>query len=207
MRHPGQLVALAAVICGLVFGLTQAPAQNQGWVPRPERNLIDDDPGYMPSKDEDRLPPQLQRQMVYFRTTEPEGTIVVNTAERFLYLVQPKGHALRYAIGVGRAGFQWAGLKRIDRKVEWPDWTPPPEMIARQPYLPRFMAGGPTNPMGARALYISDTLYRIHGTNQPRTIGSEVSSGCFRLTNSDVSDLYPRVPLGTRVVVLQPPKP
>jgi lipoprotein-anchoring transpeptidase ErfK/SrfK len=112
---------------------------------------------------------------------------------------------MRYGIGVGREGFQWGGLKRIDRKNEWPDWTPPPEMIERQPYLPRFMAGGPGNPMGARAMYIAGTVYRIHGTNQPWTIGSAVSSGCFRLTNPDVSDLYERVPVGTRVVVLQAP--
>ena len=108
--------------------------------------------------------------MVFFRTTEVPGTIVVHTQERFLYLVQGNNRAVRYGIGVGREGFQWTGLKRIDRKAEWPDWTPPPEMIERQPYLPRFMAGGPGNPMGARALYISGTVYRIHGTNMPETI-------------------------------------
>ena len=123
-----------------------------------------------------------------------------------LYLVQPNNRAIRYGIGVGREGFQWTGLKRIDRKSEWPDWTPPPEMIARQPYLPRFMAGGPGNPMGARALYISGTVYRIHGTNAPQTIGTAVSSGCFRLTNPELIDLYERVPLGTKVVVRQAPE-
>ena len=160
-------------------------------------------PGYVPTEAEEQLPNELRRQMVFFRTTESPGTIVVHTVERFLYLVQPNNRALRYGIGVGREGFQWTGLKRIDRKGEWPDWTPPPEMIARQPYLPRFMAGGPGNPMGARALYISGTVYRIHGTNAPQTIGTAVSSGCFRLTNPELIDLYERVPIGTKVVVRQ----
>jgi lipoprotein-anchoring transpeptidase ErfK/SrfK len=157
----------------------------------------------MPTEAEEQLAPELRRQMVFFRTTEAPGTIVVHTQERFLYLVQGNNRAIRYGIGVGREGFQWTGLKRIDRKAEWPDWVPPPEMIARQPYLPRFMAGGPGNPMGARALYISGTVYRIHGTNQPHTIGSAVSSGCFRLTNPELIDLYERVPVGTKVVVRQ----
>src|SRR5215213_3914271 len=160
-------------------------------------------PGYVPTEAEEQLPNELRRQMVFFRTTEAPGTIIVHTQERFLYLVQPNNRALRSGIGVGREGFQWAGLKRIDRKAEWPDWTPPPEMIARQPYLPRFMAGGPGNPMGARALYISGTVYRIHGTNAPHTIGTAVSSGCFRLTNPELIDLYERVPIGTKVVVRQ----
>ena len=138
-----------------------------------------------------------------FSAPASRPTIIVHTQERFLYLVQPNNRALRYGIGVGREGFQWTGLKRIDRKAEWPDWTPPPEMIARQPYLPRFMAGGPGNPMGARALYISGTVYRIHGTNAPHTIGTAVSSGCFRLTNPELIDLYQRVPIGTKVVVRQ----
>ena len=142
----------------------------------------------------------------FYRTNEPPGTIIVHTSERFLYLVQGNGRAMRYGIGVGREGFQWQGLLKISRKQEWPDWTPPPEMIARQPYLPRFMAGGPGNPMGARALYLGATVYRIHGTNQPHTIGSAVSSGCFRLVNNDVIDLYERVPVGTKVVVRQRPE-
>ena len=160
-------------------------------------------PGYVPTEQEQQLAPELRRQMVFFRSTEAPGTIVVHTQERFLYLVQGNNRAIRYGVGVGREGFQWTGLKRIDRKAEWPDWVPPPEMIERQPYLPRFMAGGPGNPMGARALYISGTVYRIHGTNQPHTIGSAVSSGCFRLTNPELIDLYERVPVGTRVVVRQ----
>jgi lipoprotein-anchoring transpeptidase ErfK/SrfK len=164
---------------------------------------IDDQPGYQPSAEEEQLAGPFERQIVFFRTTEAPGTIVVHTADRYLYLVQPNSRAIRYGIGVGRDGFQWAGIKKIIQKQEWPDWRPPPEMIQRQPYLPRFMAGGPGNPMGARALYIGGTVYRIHGTNQPQTIGHAVSSGCFRLVNADVTDLYDRVPVGTKIVVKQ----
>jgi lipoprotein-anchoring transpeptidase ErfK/SrfK len=164
---------------------------------------IQDQPGYVPTPEQEELPAEYQRQVVFYRTTEPPGTIVVDTPGRFLYLVQGNSRAIRYGIGVGRDGFQWSGLLNITRKAEWPDWTPPPEMITRQPYLPRFMAGGPGNPLGARALYLGNTVYRLHGTNQPQTIGSAVSSGCFRLVNSDIIDLYERVPVGTRVVVHQ----
>jgi lipoprotein-anchoring transpeptidase ErfK/SrfK len=166
---------------------------------------IDDQPGYVPSPTDEHLEGPLERQVVFFRTTEPPGSIVVHTNERYLYLVQENNRAMRYGIGVGRDGFQWAGAHKISRKQEWPDWRPPPEMIERQPYLPRFMAGGPGNPMGARALYIGQTIYRIHGTNQPQTIGHAVSSGCFRLVNGDIIDLYDRVPVGTRIVVKQAP--
>jgi lipoprotein-anchoring transpeptidase ErfK/SrfK len=166
---------------------------------------VDDQPGYVPSAESEQLDPQYQRQMVFYRTTEPPGTIIVQTSEKYLYLVQGGNRALRYGIGVGRDGFQWKGLVKIARKQEWPDWRPPPEMIGRQPYLPRFMAGGPGNPLGARAMYLGATVYRIHGTNQPDTIGSKVSSGCFRLINPDVIDLYDRVPVGTRVIVHQAP--
>ena len=148
-----------------------------------QRRVDGDQPGYEPTKDEERVDPKFQRTVVFYRTAEAPGTIIVHTNERFLYVVQPGGRAIRYGIGVGRDGFQWQGLLKITRKQEWPDWTPPPEMIERQPYLPRFMAGGPGNPMGARALYLGTTVYRIHGTNQPQTIGSAVSSGCFRLVN------------------------
>jgi lipoprotein-anchoring transpeptidase ErfK/SrfK len=165
-----------------------------------------DQPGVIPEPAQEELSPELQRQMVYYRTNEAPGTIIIQTAERFLYVVQPNGRALRYGIGVGREGFQWQGLLRITRKQEWPDWTPPAEMIARQPYLPRFMAGGPGNPLGARALYLGQTEYRIHGTNQPQTIGKAVSSGCFRLVNPDVIDLYDRIPVGTKVIVRQQPQ-
>jgi lipoprotein-anchoring transpeptidase ErfK/SrfK len=153
------------------------------------------------------LPPELQRQLVDYKTTEPAGTIIVDTGHTFLYLTLGHGKALRYGIGVGREGFTWAGVERISRMKEWPDWFPPAEMIDRQPYLPRMMAGGPGNPLGARALYLGNTLYRIHGTNQPSTIGQYVSSGCIRLLNQDIEDLYSRVQVGTRVVVLPGPKP
>ena len=165
---------------------------------------IGDEPGRVPDESV-QLPPQFQRQMVLYRTTEPPGTIIVHTSERFLYLVQGNGRAMRYGVRVGREGFQWQGLLKITRKAEWPDWTPPPEMIKRQPYLPRFMAGGPGNPLGARAMYLGTTVYRIHGTNQPDTIGKAVSSGCFGMVNADIIDLYDRVPVGTKVVVKQRP--
>jgi lipoprotein-anchoring transpeptidase ErfK/SrfK len=167
---------------------------------------IGDEPGVVPNAADEQLPLQFRRQVVLYRSTEPPGTIIVQTAERFLYVVQPGGRAIRYGIGVGREGFQWQGLQHITRKQEWPDWTPPAEMIARQPYLPRFMAGGPGNPMGARALYLGETVYRIHGTNQPKTIGTAVSSGCFRLVNGDVIDLYDRIPVGTKVIIRQKPE-
>jgi lipoprotein-anchoring transpeptidase ErfK/SrfK len=159
----------------------------------------EDQPEQGPAKE---LPPQFKRQLVDYNTTEPAGTLIVDTSHTYLYLVMGRGKALRYGIGVGREGFTWAGTERISRMKEWPDWFPPKEMIDRQPYLPRFMAGGESNPLGARALYLGNTLYRIHGTNQPSTIGSYVSSGCIRLTNDDISDLYGRVQVGTRVVVL-----
>ena len=148
------------------------------------------------------LPPNLKKQLVDFVTKEPAGTIIIDTPNTYLYLVLGGGKALRYGIGVGREGFTWAGTERVSRMSEWPDWHPPSEMIDRQPYLPRFMAGGPGNPLGARALYLGKTLYRIHGTNQPSTIGTFVSSGCIRLLNDDIEDLFSRVQVGTRVVVL-----
>jgi len=167
---------------------------------------VGDQPGFIPNAADEELSPELARQMVYYRSNETPGTIIVHTSERFLYVIQPNGRALRYGIGVGRDGFQWQGLLRISRKQEWPDWHPPAEMIERQPYLPRFMAGGPGNPLGARALYLGNTVYRIHGTNAPQTIGTAVSSGCFRLVNPDVMDLYDRIPVGTKVIVRQQPE-
>jgi lipoprotein-anchoring transpeptidase ErfK/SrfK len=148
------------------------------------------------------LPPHLRRQQVEYWTKEPAGTIVIDTPNTYLYLVLGEGKAMRYGVGVGREGFTWTGREKITRMTEWPDWFPPSEMIERQPYLPRFMAGGESNPMGARALYLGKTLYRIHGTNQPSTIGTFVSSGCVRLVNDDIADLYQRVKVGTKVVVL-----
>jgi lipoprotein-anchoring transpeptidase ErfK/SrfK len=183
-------------------------AQAQPRPPAPLRSVeyaVDEQPGVVPDPRDEQLSGNYQRQLVFYRSSEPPGTIIVDTADRYLYLVQGNNRAIRYGIGVGREGFQWQGLLQIARKAEWPDWTPPPEMIARQPYLPRFMAGGPGNPMGARALYLGTTIYRIHGTNAPKTIGTAVSSGCFRLVNGDVVDLYDRVPLGTKVIVRQRP--
>ncbi|MBR0869194.1 L,D-transpeptidase [Bradyrhizobium tropiciagri] len=148
------------------------------------------------------LPARLRRQVVAYPTREAPGTIIIDTPHTYLYLVLGNGQAMRYGIGVGRDGFTWSGTQTITKKAEWPDWTPPPEMIARQPYLPRHMAGGPGNPLGARAMYLGGTVYRIHGTNAPETIGTRVSSGCLRLTNEDVSDLYSRVGVGTKVIVL-----
>jgi len=153
------------------------------------------------------LPANLKKQMVDFPTKEPAGTIIIDTPHTYLYLVLGNGRAMRYGIGVGREGFTWAGTERISRMKEWPDWFPPAEMIERQPYLPRMMAGGPGNPLGARALYLGNTLYRIHGTNQPSTIGQYVSSGCIRLLNGDIEDLFSRVQVGTRVVVLPSQSP
>jgi len=146
--------------------------------------------------------PLYQRTDVEFETEHPVGTIVIDTRKRFLYLVQPNGRALRYGVGVGRPGFEWKGVKTVSAKKEWPDWRPPAEMRQRQPWLPVFMAGGPQNPLGARALYLGSSLYRIHGSNEPHTIGSAVSSGCFRMRNQDVIDLYNRVKVGARVVVI-----
>jgi lipoprotein-anchoring transpeptidase ErfK/SrfK len=148
------------------------------------------------------LDPRFQRQIVSYQTREAPGTIIVDTANTYLYLVMGDGQAMRYGIGVGRDGFTWAGTKNVARKAEWPDWYPPAEMIARQPYLPRMTMGGPGNPLGARALYLGTSEYRIHGTNDPTTIGKNVSSGCIRLTNEDVTDLYERVKVGAKVVVL-----
>jgi lipoprotein-anchoring transpeptidase ErfK/SrfK len=196
---PSRLALCLILEAFLAMQVSHAHAQR-------EQMAIGDQPGHIPDASEEQLSPQFQRQIVLYRTTEAPGTIIVHTSERYLYVVQPNGRALRYGIGVGRDGFQWQGLLHITRKQEWPDWTPPPEMIERQPYLPRFMAGGPGNPMGARALYLGQTVYRIHGTNQPQTIGSAVSSGCFRLVNSDVMDLYDRIPVGTKVIVRQKPE-
>ena len=143
----------------------------------------------------------IPREVVSFGGTYRPGTIVINTSERRLYFVLPDGKAVRYGVGVGRPGFDWAGSQTITRKAEWPGWTPPAQMLKRRPDLPRFMPGGPENPLGARAMYLGSTLYRIHGSNEPETIGQAVSSGCIRMLNEDVIDLYERVKVGTRVVV------
>jgi len=163
-------------------------------------------PNYAPSSQGDMahpaVDPKYDRQEVDYRGPEKAGTIVIDTPNHFLYLVEANGRAMRYGIGVGRPGFTWQGVKTISAKKEWPDWFPPAEMIQRRPDLPRWMAGGPENPLGARAMYLGSTLYRIHGSNEPWTIGSNVSSGCIRLRNADVIDLYNRVQVGTKVVVM-----
>jgi lipoprotein-anchoring transpeptidase ErfK/SrfK len=215
-RPPAELADVGtADVTGSVRGVppgAQPPAPPPGYYgsggyatpPRPEGTVIaalppEDQPEQGPRKD---LPARFHRQIVNFTTIEPPGTIVIDTPNTYLYLVLGNGKAIRYGVGVGRDGFTWSGTERISRMKEWPDWFPPKEMIERQPYLPRFMAGGETNPLGARALYLGNTIYRIHGTNQPSTIGSFVSSGCIRLTNDDIEDLYNRVNVGTHVVVL-----
>ena len=159
-----------------------------------------------PSEDEStavEMPARLKRQIVSYATREAPGTVIIDTPNTYLYYVLGGGQAIRYGIGVGRDGFTWSGVQAVTRKAEWPDWTPPPEMIARQPYLPRHMAGGPGNPLGARAMYLGGTVYRIHGTNAPETIGQALWLGCFRLVNDDATDLYDRVSVGTRVIVRQ----
>ncbi|HEY4773846.1 MAG TPA: L,D-transpeptidase [Xanthobacteraceae bacterium] len=148
------------------------------------------------------IDPRYLRQTVRYDGPERPGTVIINTNERFLYLVRDGGTAIRYGVGVGRPGFTWAGVKQVSSKREWPDWTPPPEMLRRRPDLPRYMEGGPQNPLGARALYLGSSLYRIHGSNEPWTIGTQVSSGCIRMRNEDVIDLYQRVDVGTKVVVI-----
>jgi lipoprotein-anchoring transpeptidase ErfK/SrfK len=148
------------------------------------------------------MDPQFLRQRVDYQGKEEPGSIVIDTPHHFLYLVEAGGTAMRYGIGVGRPGFTWSGVHRVSSKKEWPDWVPPKEMLERQPNLPHFMAGGPSNPLGARAMYLGSTLYRIHGSNEPWTIGHNVSSGCIRLRNVDVIDLYDRVKVGAKVVVL-----
>jgi len=163
----------------------------------PQSNII-------PYESEERGAPEarFERRVVDYATHEPPGAIIIDTPNTYLYHVLGSGKAIRYGIGVGRQGFTWSGTETISRKAEWPDWTPPDEMVRRQPYLPRFMAGGPQNPLGARAMYLGSSIYRIHGTNAPATIGGRVSSGCIRLINGDVIDLYNRTKVGTKVVVL-----
>jgi lipoprotein-anchoring transpeptidase ErfK/SrfK len=187
-----------------VTGAVRSPA-GAAAAPPPEQPTViaalppEDQPERGPPKE---LPPQLRRQLVDYVTKEPAGTIIIDTPNTYLYLILGNGKALRYGIGVGREGFTWSGSERISRMSQWPDWFPPKEMIERQPYLPRFMAGGEGNPLGARAIYLGNTIYRIHGTNMPETIGQKMSSGCIRMLNADVIDLYSRVEVGTKTVVL-----
>jgi lipoprotein-anchoring transpeptidase ErfK/SrfK len=189
-----------------VAGTPAAPVRPPADVdPKREGAIAALPPEERPDVQPRELPANLRRQVADFPTKEATGTIIIDTANTYLYYVLGHGKAIRYGIGVGREGFTWSGVERISKMAEWPDWYPPSEMIDRQPYLPRMMAGGLSNPLGARALYLGSTVYRIHGTNQPSTIGQFVSSGCIRMLNEDVEDLYSRVTVGTRVVVLPGP--
>jgi lipoprotein-anchoring transpeptidase ErfK/SrfK len=198
----------AAVSITTILASTAAFGGSLGYAPQPQpQNSIFEQVSRDGGNVEDQLqageiPAHLRRQMVAYQTHEAPGSIVIDTPNTQLCYVLGGGRAIRYGIGVGREGFTWSGVQTIVRKSEWPDWHPPHEMIERQPYLPRFMTGGPGNPLGARALYLGGTIYRIHGTNAPDTIGGEVSSGCIRMLNEDVIDLYARVNIGTKVVVL-----
>jgi lipoprotein-anchoring transpeptidase ErfK/SrfK len=177
-------------------GAYQQPMPRTAYAPAPQ-------PGYGPmAAPRGMINPMHQRQEVDYAGAEKPGTIIVDTPSRLLYYVLGNGRALRYGIGVGRPGFEWGGVKTVSRKAEWPGWTPPPEMLLRRPDLPRHMEGGPENPLGARALYLGSSMYRIHGTNEPHTIGQNVSSGCIRMMNEDVVDLYNRARVGTKVVVI-----
>jgi lipoprotein-anchoring transpeptidase ErfK/SrfK len=196
--------ALAAIVTLIASMPTQADTFRPGWrfAPPPGITMTTTRPHHaLALQGNAYVSPIYLRQVVSYPTHEAKGTIVVDTGSHFLYLVLGNGQALRYGIGVARSGFEWNGSHRVTRKAEWPGWTPPAEMRRRQPGLPTHMAGGPNNPLGARALYLGSTLYRIHGTNEPWSIGQNVSSGCIRMTNDDVIDLYGRVAVNTRVVV------
>jgi lipoprotein-anchoring transpeptidase ErfK/SrfK len=200
-RYPSRAANALVFASVLMLALpTAAGAQTFGYATTQPETFPTDE--VMTPADQGAVPERLRRQVVAFNTAEAPGTVIIDTGNTALYYVLGQGKAVRYGVGVGREGFTWSGVQTISRKAEWPDWHPPAEMISRQPYLPRFMAGGPGNPLGARAMYLGSSEYRIHGTNDPSTIGKFVSSGCIRLTNEDVSDLFSRVDVGTRVVVL-----
>ena len=212
MRMAGAVLLVSSLLAAPVLLPTAASAQALGYASTPQaafpsdevmttnQPAVIDDGGTAPVPNE--LPARLRRTIVNLDTREAPGTIIIDTGKTALYYVLGHGQAIRYGVGVGRQGFTWSGTQTISRKAEWPDWYPPAEMIARQPYLPRFMSGGPGNPLGARAMYLGSSEYRIHGTNDPSTIGKFISSGCIRLTNDDVEDLFSRVSIGTKVVVL-----
>ena len=195
--------AALAFVPAMLPGAASAQVSGQvlGYAPAPQ-NAFPSDSIKTDDGDGSVLPERLRRTIVSLDSREAPGTVIIDTGNTVLYYVLGRGRAIRYGVGVGREGFTWAGVQTISQKAEWPDWHPPAQMIARQPYLPRFMAGGPGNPLGARAMYLGSSEYRIHGTNDPTTIGKFVSSGCIRLTNEDVTDLFSRVDIGTRVVVL-----
>jgi lipoprotein-anchoring transpeptidase ErfK/SrfK len=203
----GQFVLKIAIAgLSLVAVATVDPANAQAFSYAQEPSLsgaLSNLPPRVATYEQNALAPEhLRRTVVAFDTREAPGTIVIDTGNTYLYYVLGQGRAIRYGVGVGREGFTWSGVQTVSRKTEWPDWIPPSEMVARQPYLPRFMGGGPGNPLGARALYLGNSIYRIHGTNDPTTIGQFVSSGCIRMTNEDVIDLFGKVNIGTKVVVL-----
>jgi lipoprotein-anchoring transpeptidase ErfK/SrfK len=207
----GKVAVVVIAVAALGYGLLSHPASVQpvrkpAPAPAPARASVPAPALAAASQVEIQktadVPGRLARQVVDYVSHEAPGTVVIDTGNTFLYLVLNPRQAMRYGIGVGREGFTWSGEQAVARKTEWPDWRPPADMLSRQPYLPRFMAGGPGNPLGARAMYLGETEYRIHGTNKPDTIGKQVSSGCIRLTNEDVADLYERVKIGTKVIVL-----
>jgi lipoprotein-anchoring transpeptidase ErfK/SrfK len=206
LRVTNALILAAALLLAPAMFSGTASAQVLGYASAPQSPFPSDNIMVEPADQGDGassvVPERLRRAVVAFETREPAGTVIIDTGNTALYYVLGQGRAVRYGVGVGREGFTWSGTQTITRKAEWPDWHPPAEMIARQPYLPRFMAGGPGNPLGARAMYLGSSVYRIHGTNDPSTIGKFVSSGCIRLTNEDVADLFSRVDVGTKVVVL-----
>ncbi len=216
VKSMGALTALFAAAAFACSGISAARAEPLAYAaPAPQLLMTQPPPAAaMPRATEDsandadvpnenaRLPARFRTRVVDFQSSEPRGTIIIDTPHTYLYFILGRGKAIRYGIGVGREGFAWAGVKHIANKREWPDWYPPPEMIRRQPYLPRMMAGGPGNPLGSRALYIAGTEYRIHGTNDPTSIGKDVSSGCIHLTNDNAIDLYSRVRVGAKVIVL-----
>jgi lipoprotein-anchoring transpeptidase ErfK/SrfK len=200
-RVTNALVFAGVLLLAPVLPSSGASAQMLGYA-APPQSAFPSEGMTLDEGDGSAVPERLRRTIVSLDTREAPGTIIIDTGNTALYYVLGQGRAIRYGVGVGRDGFTWAGVQNISRKAEWPDWHPPAEMIARQPYLPRFVAGGPGNPLGARAMYLGSSQYRIHGTNDPSTIGKFVSSGCIRLTNEDVADLFSRVDVGTKVVVL-----
>jgi lipoprotein-anchoring transpeptidase ErfK/SrfK len=212
VRGPSRRATNALIFAGVLltsaFLASEASAQALGYASAPQGAFPSDSLMFKSALGDDgngsasSVPARLQRAVVSLDTHETPGTIIIDTGNTALYYVLGHGRAIRYGVGVGREGFTWSGTQTITRKAEWPDWHPPAQMIARQPYLPRFMAGGPGNPLGARAMYLGSSDYRIHGTNDPSTIGKFVSSGCIRLTNEDVTDLFSRVDVGAKVVVL-----
>jgi lipoprotein-anchoring transpeptidase ErfK/SrfK len=208
-RATSALVFAGALLLAGVAGSGVASAQVLGYAPTQPGTFLQNYGASAPAAEGEGsvLPERLRRATISLDTREAPGTIIIDTGNTVLYYVLGGGRAIRYGVGVGRQGFTWSGVKTISRKAEWPDWYPPVEMIARQPYLPRFVAGGPGNPLGARAMYLGSSEYRIHGTNDPTTIGKFVSSGCIRMTNEDVSDLFGRVDIGTKVVVLRKAAP